>query len=50
MRTKQTISDVQAEFMKSIELSMARYYSKKLSENVRRGIAKKKELLQKITK
>ena len=50
MKIKQTVSEAQAEFMKSIELSMARYYSKKLSENVRRGIAKKKELLEKITK
>jgi hypothetical protein len=49
MKTNNTISDAQTEFMKSIQLSFAKYYSRTLSDNIKRGIARKKELKQQLS-
>lgn len=48
MKISNTVSNAQTEFMKSIQLSFAKYHSKTLSENIKRGIARKKELKQNL--
>lgn len=49
MKTNQIKTSAQEDFAKSMQLIMARYYQQTLSENVRRGIARKKALQQKLT-